>query len=526
VAAGLMGLLLAFRLGSPSAAPVNAGDAPDGLKLVPPNAVAFVTVDLAALWAKAKDKPPAIPELEKGMGLTPGDFNRVTFVTVGSSPGEGGVGMVVTTTKAFDPTRLMKFLVPRGKEMKHKDKVYLATGGDHGDAAYALGDRAFFFGEPICVRALIDHSLAKTAEGSLTPDLRLAEKRLLVAALDGPSFLKALVPPMILDNLPEEAAPFKPLLKMQHATLTGDLDKDASLDARLVFPNEANAKEASKALQAVLDQQLRPAYGQLQKAAAKNLKDAPRLLALVEEGGTALRDLKPVQKDSAVEMTARVKVDPAVLGETLAQMAERVREASARIQGANQLKQIGLAMHNYHDVFAAFPASAIYDKAGRPLLSWRVQLLPYLDEEKLYKEFHLDEPWDSEHNKKLLEKIPEVFAPQKGQTSEKYTTFYQGFVGPDAFFEGKRGIRIASITDGTSNTLMIVEAANAVPWTKPDDLPYNPKKPLPKLGGHFKGGFNALFCDGSVHFIKDSIAKETLHLLIQRSDGQVIPNDF
>jgi prepilin-type processing-associated H-X9-DG protein len=525
VAAGLMGLLLTVGKSGPSAAPVNAGDAPDGLKLVPPNAVAFVTVDLAALWAKTKDKLSAIPELEKGMGLAPGDFNRVTFVTVGSSPGNGGVGFVVTTTKAFDPSRLMKFLVPRGKEMKHKDKVYLATWEDRGEAVYALGDRAFFYGEPICVRALIDHSLTRTAEGSLAPDLRLAEKRLLVAALDGPSFLKAVVPPMILDNLPEEAAPFKPLLKMQHATLTGDLDKDANLDARLVFPNEANAKEAVKSIQAALDQ-LRPAYGQLQKAAAKDLKDAPRLLALVEEGGTALRDLKPVQKDSAVEMAARVKVDPAVLGETLAQMTERVREVSARTQSANQLRQIGLAMHNYHDSFAAFPAAAIYDKAGKPLLSWRVQILPFIDQEELYKQFHLDEPWDSEHNKKLLEKIPEVFAPQKGQTMEKYATFYQGFAGPDAFFEGKRGIRIASITDGTSNTLMIVEAANAVPWTKPDDLPYDPKKPLPKLGGHFKGGFNALFCDGSVRFIKESIAKETLHLLIQRSDGQVIPNDF
>jgi hypothetical protein len=375
------------------------------------------------------------------------------------------------------------------------------------------------------VRALIDHSLARTAEGPLTPDLRLAEKHLAVAALDGPAFLKAVVPPGALDNLPAEVIPFKPLFQLQHATLTGDLDKEARVDLRLVFPKEADAKDAVKAVQAGLDH-LRPAYAQMQKEAAKNLKDAPRLLALVEDGGKALSSLKPVQKGSAVELSARIKVDQAVFGETLVQAAERIREESDRIQVVNSLKQIGLAMHNYHDTYGSFPATAIYDKAGKPLLSWRVQILPFIEQDQLYKLFHLDEPWDSEHNKKLLEKMPALYAPIRGQTKEPYVTYYQGFVGPGAFFEGKKGIRIASITDGTSNTIAIVEANTTVPWTKPDDLPYDPKKPLPKLGGHFKNDYSALFCDGSVHFLRDSISKETLHLLIQRNDGQVIPGDF
>jgi hypothetical protein len=82
---------------------------------------------------------------------------------------------------------------------------------------------------------------------------------------------------------------------------------------------------------------------------------------------------------------------------------------------------------------------------------------------------------------------------------------------------------IADITDGTSNTFMIVEAAEAVPWTKPQDLDYDPAKPLPKLGGLFGDGFNAALCDGSVRFVSRAVKPEHLHLLIQRNDGNPIP---
>jgi prepilin-type processing-associated H-X9-DG protein len=204
---------------------------------------------------------------------------------------------------------------------------------------------------------------------------------------------------------------------------------------------------------------------------------------------------------------------------------QRVHDAASRAISTNNLKQLALAMHNYHDATGAFPPGAIYSKDGKPQLSWRVLLLPYLDEEGLYKEFKLDEPWDSEHNKKLLEKMPRVFAAN-GKPDKKGLTHYQAFTGKGMLFDGVRGSRIANVTDGTSNTLMFVEAAQAVPWTKPDDLPYDPDKPLPKLGGLFKGGFNAAFCDGSVRFISETIAEKTLRALITPNGGEVIRDDF
>src|SRR5262249_53429272 len=163
--------------------------------------------------------------------------------------------------------------------------------------------------------------------------------------------------------------------------------------------------------------------------------------------------------------------------------------------------------------------AAVYGKNGKPHLSWRVLILPYIEQDALYKEFHLDEPWDSDHNKKLIAKMPKVYA-HAGIEKGEHTTVFRVFTGKGTVFEGSKGCRIADITDGTSNTLLAVEAAEAVPWTKPDELPFNPAK-MPKLGGHFKGVFLGAFCDGSVRTISLSIKPKTLEAIITRNGGEV-----
>src|SRR6185295_2767398 len=98
----------------------------------------------------------------------------------------------------------------------------------------------------------------------------------------------------------------------------------------------------------------------------------------------------------------------AFIGLRFAAAAPRV--ANVPNAAMNNLKIIGLAMHNYHDTNQRFPAAAIYDKQGKPLLSWRVAILPYLNQKQLYESFHLDEPWDSEHNRKLIPRMPAEYA--------------------------------------------------------------------------------------------------------------------
>jgi prepilin-type processing-associated H-X9-DG protein len=207
--------------------------------------------------------------------------------------------------------------------------------------------------------------------------------------------------------------------------------------------------------------------------------------------------------------------------------------AARRAQSVNNLKQIGLALHNFHSSNGQFPAD-IRSKAGKPLLSWRVQILPFLEQAEVFNALRLDEPWDSPHNKPLLERMPATFAVP-GSPAEPGMTFYRGFKGAGTIFDPNvpKGVGIQTITDGTSNTIAVVEAKEAVPWTKPeDDLPFG-GDPKPEgmealrsaLGSHFSGGFNALFCDGSVRFIRTTVSLQVLRALITRNGGEVISSD-
>jgi hypothetical protein len=212
---------------------------------------------------------------------------------------------------------------------------------------------------------------------------------------------------------------------------------------------------------------------------------------------------------------------------------EKFQLASQRTQSANNLKQLALAMHSYHDEHQRFPPQAQTGKDGRPLLSWRVLVLKYLgpEERSLFDEFHLDEPWDSPHNKALLPRMPKVYAsprPQPG--AEPYTTYYQVFVGKPRvnlrpiFVEGEPPASMTLLinADGSSFTILIAEAGEPVPWTKPADLSYSPSAPLPRLGGIFDTGFHVALADGSVRMVPKGAAESVIRDLITYNDGHPV----
>jgi prepilin-type processing-associated H-X9-DG protein len=206
----------------------------------------------------------------------------------------------------------------------------------------------------------------------------------------------------------------------------------------------------------------------------------------------------------------------------------KTREAAGRVKSQNNLKMLALGMHAYHDATGTFPAWAVYSKDGkRPLLSWRVALLPYLEQGELYKQFKFDEPWDSEHNKRLVSKMPAVFANAEAPPSnEPGLTHYQVFVGGGAPFRfDARGIRVVDVTDGTSNTIMIATATDPVPWTKPEDLTYSARKPVPKLGLGGKPANVALF-DGSVRALSAKLSDRTLRSAITSSGNELLGDDW
>jgi hypothetical protein len=202
--------------------------------------------------------------------------------------------------------------------------------------------------------------------------------------------------------------------------------------------------------------------------------------------------------------------------------------ARLRTVSANNLKQLALAVHLYCDAHKGRLPADVTDADGKPLLSWRVELLPYLEQKELYNEFKRDQPWDSDHNKKLLARMPKVFASPRVTVKAAGHTVYQGFAGPGALFEpGKKMTMPASIPDGTSNTVLAVEASVAVAWTRPADLPFDEKKDLPDIGKAYGAKPLVALCDGSVRVLDmTKLTANTLKAAITVGGGEVLGADW
>ena len=187
--------------------------------------------------------------------------------------------------------------------------------------------------------------------------------------------------------------------------------------------------------------------------------------------------------------------------------------AEQRKEVRENLKQIVIAVHTYHDANNRWPCDT-------PALSWRVLLLPYLEEGELYKQFDQAEAWDGPKNKKLIDKLPKVFAPTR-VTAEKGETFYRGFAGDGAFGGGPK-MGIFGITDGTSNTVAVIDAGEPVAWTKPGtDLVIDRKEEFPKMGGMIDGDFSCVMCDGSPRTLKREFDAKELEKFVTRAGGEI-----
>jgi hypothetical protein len=176
-------------------------------------------------------------------------------------------------------------------------------------------------------------------------------------------------------------------------------------------------------------------------------------------------------------------------------------------------------MLNYSDTHGKLPPAVVYSKDGRPLLSWRVLILPYLEEDKLYNQFKLDEPWDSPNNLPLLGQMPLVYAlpPRKARGVPPNHTICHVFVGPGTAFEDPNGQKLRDFPDGISNTVLIFEGGVPVPWTKPEEIPFDPEQPLTVPKAYFKRVFRIAFADGSVHHLSHKIVEEGLRPMITRN---------
>ncbi len=214
---------------------------------------------------------------------------------------------------------------------------------------------------------------------------------------------------------------------------------------------------------------------------------------------------------------------------------QSVREVARRTQCTNNLKQISLAVLSYENKYGCFPPAFIPDKKGKPMHSWRVLILPFMERQDLYEQYHFDEPWNGPHNKALAERMPKAYACPDDYSPGKGMTSYAMLVGPHAFSSGPRGRKISEITDGVSNTIMIAEVADShINWMEPKDIDVE-HMPLqingshspgnPGISSHHPRGVNVAFCDGSVQVLSNGVDPAILKKLITIDDGGAVNRD-
>jgi len=521
---------------------------PEDLKLVPGNAVLAVHMDLAKLWQSESMKdmrellkkagPKALIELEKRFVPDPTTVETVTgFVMFPKNPGSPPeFAFLISLKKPVEEKALFLSAMPDSETIK-KDGINMVVKDDIGLILMNQG-KLIAVGAPSLLPTLGKNTAP--AKGDFARFLKGNAAGLINAAINFepiPKEVFAIAPP-----------PFNSLVNgMQYMEAGIGVEKNLRLSTTITYEKEDQAKAALETVKEFakmgLAEMVEPRKEVEKRVFPKDqvganpLTDLPEFLAalaglaILNEAENLLKNppitlagtsLKADYTAPQISSNALIPTTAIAIG-MLLPAVQKVREAAQRTSSINNLKQIALAMHNYHSTYGAFPAAAICDKkTGKPLLSWRVAILQYIEEEALYKQFKMDEPWDSEHNLKLAKNMPKIYFHPKANKPGDDKTHYRLFYGKGATFELNKSTQLTNIPDGTSNTLMVVEAEEPVVWTNPNDLAFDPTKALPKMLS-INGKFSAAFCDGSVRSFKVPIDQEILKLLIQKNDGKPIP---
>jgi hypothetical protein len=532
---------------------------PSDLALVPGDAVGFLHVKVADVWKSEvmkdarlvfeKAGPDAIAAFDEQFHPAPSTIDRVTLVVLpGEKPDSPSIATVLAFNKPFDAAKVRTSYMPKGVEMKAGGKTYFAD-DQSGVAIQFVNDKTLVFSDGKMLPKFLE--AGGKSDGVLKSAIEAAAKQQFTAAAN---VAKLPLPPDFADNVPLDV---RPALKAERIVLNMTLASETSITVNFGYKNAADAAAGEKAIRkaaemgrTALVQGRNEAEAMLLGKGKPRKAGVPRPLEELPEavGGLAmlggLNTLDEILAAPPLKLdgdTVAMKVTLPTwmsqhMGITMASAGlllpavQKTRNASARIQSSNNLKQIGLAMHDYHDTYRGFPAAAIVDKKRKKLLSWRVAILPFIEQDNLYKQFKLDEPWDSDHNKKLIPIMPKIYADPRQPSSDptKGETYYKVFVGKNAGFDWVQGRVITRVIDGTSNTIMVAAGGDPVVWTKPDDFEFDPldeKAKLPELVKPFDT-LLTLFMDGSVRTINPEIKdfEKIMRLLICPNDGMVIPD--
>ena len=231
----------------------------------------------------------------------------------------------------------------------------------------------------------------------------------------------------------------------------------------------------------------------------------------------ALDSAQITTSDTNVNLKLGLEGDTEKQLKQLANLFLTARAASRQISSANNMRQIALAMLNYESAHGHLPTPVLISESGKKY-SWRVALLPYLEQQKLYDQYRFDEEWNSEHNSKITKTIPSTYLSP--MSSEPWCSYFL-VTGPETPFGGKAAL-LRDISDGMSNTIFVVESNMKIHWAEPRDIPYQPKGMIKKMGGISKTGFHVTLGDGSVRFLPNSFDSDAFQALLTKSGNELI----
>ncbi len=534
-----------------------AAELPTSLAVIPGDAAAFVSVNVAGVlnsplcdevrFALGALKPAELAAFAKKFPIDPLAVERVVVVLPNATtvtdpmpdlhPTAFSALAVVACSKPFDPVPLVKGFNPKS----YRGKVYQFD-EDNWLGLLLLDDRTFVVGAEDSLVWFIDRLVKPDAAGTLSSARAEAADHTVFVAVNPATAL----PPTL--TLPPT---LRPLADAKRVCLAVDLGKTIKGSLELHYADAAGATAGETALKAAFElarAKLKDVEADLKKVidkptpgdrAASPGEFPERFVALLgvgvlrrlDEGIAAL----PVKRDGATVRVAAEMTMPssggALVVVSIAAITTLGTNANATFQYVGdairppgpgpvgptpqeiRLKKLGDAFDAYSVEHGHYPPAATFAKDGTPLLSWRVALLPYLGEKKLYDEFKQDEPWDSLHNKKLLAKMPEVFNKPYVYPKNYGKTNAVVVVGQGTLFDGVKGVK----KPVTGNPLLAVESADDTPvwWTKPIDRLAAPGKP-PELFGKFNHTCWALFTDGSVQRLTKTEHEKMLPDLIAK----------
>lgn len=398
-----------------------------------------------------------------------------------------------------------------------KERVLLAEIEVRGpQARYFADNTTLIFGNTETVKTMVLAGPSSLSPLTQTDAWDAAAKGTLAIAVD-PVAMRPVMEPAPRNPILGMLSPF--WMQADNHTLGVTLGDSAELKLMTSSPDEKSAKVVEAALNAglamlsgmVINQ--KASVPEEQKKAVESLEDLLNSKELVRDG-------KQITLTLRGDATAQTN---AIVG-LLAPAVGNARQSAQRAQQQNNFKQIMLAMHNYHDVYGHFPAAVVVDPASGAKRSWRVELLPVVEQAALYDQYRKDQPWDSDANKAVLAKMPAVFRhPSMPEGTTNSSIF--AAVGEGLVFEkdDNDGTKLSEIADGSSNTIAIVEANRDIPWTKPEDIEFDLRQDtLPELGIVPEGWIVGI-CDGSVRFISKAIDVDVFKKLLTRAGGEVVP---